>query len=259
MTFRIPAGLSLPAVALAACFAAPAPLAAQEITPKQKTEIEGIVKGYLLAHPEVLRDALIELQKRERAEETAERAKTLDAQKAAIFDSKYQTVVGNPKGSITLVEFFDYNCGYCRRALGDLAKLVKDFPDLRVVLKEFPVLGQPSLEAAIVASALRNQVSGDKYWDFHQKLFSLRGQIGKAQALAAAREIGADMDRLDRDMKSPDTMAGIQETMGVADKLSLTGTPSWVLGKEVIVGAVGYGELRGKIANMQKCGKTACG
>ncbi len=254
MTFRI-----LGRLALAACLAAPAPLAAQEISPKQKTEIEGIVKDYLLAHPEVLRDALIELQKREKAEETAERAKVLDTQKAAIFDSKYQTVVGNPKGSITLVEFFDYNCGYCRRALGDLSKLVKDFPDLRVVLKEFPVLGQPSLEAAMVASALRNQVSGEKYWDFHQKLFALRGQIGKTQAMAAARDLGADMDRLDKDMKAPETMAGIQEVMGVADKLSLSGTPAWILGKEVIVGAVGYGELRGKIANMQKCGKTSCG
>lgn len=251
---------SLVGLALAACFAgAPAPLAAQEFQPKQKAEIEGIIKDYLLRHPEVLRESLIELQKREKAEEAAERSKTLETASTAIFNSKYQTVIGNPKGAITMVEFFDYNCGYCRKALTDLSKLIKDFPDLRVVLKEFPVLGQGSLEAAQVASALRNQISNEKYWDFHQKMFGMRGQIGKAQALAVARDMGADMDKLDKDMKSPDAMAGIQEVLSVADKLSLTGTPSWIIGKEVVIGAVGYGELRGKIVNMQKCGKTVCG
>ena len=234
------------------------PLAAQEFSPKQKTEIESVIKDYLLRNPEVLRDSLIELQKREKADELAERSKVLESSAAVIYDSKNQTVVGNPKGSITLVEFFDYNCGYCRRALSDLNKLIKDFPDLKVVLKEFPVLGPNSLEAAQIASATRAQVTPEKYWDFHQKLFATRGQIGKAQALAAAREVGADVDRIEKDAKAPETTAAIHEVIGLADKLSLSGTPAWILGKEVIVGAVGYGELRGKIENMQKCGKTSC-
>jgi protein-disulfide isomerase len=246
----IAAGLSL---------ASMPPAAADEFSAPQKTEIEGVIRSYLLRNPEVLREALLELQKKEKQEESALRAKTLKTESAAIFNSKHQVVVGNPNGKITMVEFFDYNCGYCRKALGDLTKLIKDFPELRVVLKEFPVLGPQSVEAAQVASAYARQASGDKYWDFHQKLFSLRGQIGKAQALAAARELGADMDRLEKDMKAPDAMAGVQETMGIADKLSLNGTPAWILGDEVVVGAVGYSELKGRLTNMQKCGKITCG
>ena len=107
--------------------------------------------------------------------------------------------------------------------------------------------------------ATGKQLQGDKFWTFHQKLLGAKGQAGKEQALSAARESGVDMGKLEKDMKSPDIRAGYEEVMQVADKLSLTGTPSWVVGKEVIVGAVGYGELSGKIANYRKCGKTSCG
>jgi protein-disulfide isomerase len=232
---------------------------AQTFSDKQKTEIGEIVRDYLIHNPEVLREALAELERRQKAEETAQRDRALETLGAQVFDSKYQSVIGNPKGKITLVEFFDYNCGYCKKALGDVARLTKENPDLRVVLKDFPVLGTASLEAAQVASAARNQLRGEKFWDFHQKLLLTRGTIGKTQALAAAREAGADTDQLEKDMKSADVRAGIAEAMQIADQLSLTGTPSWVLGKEVVVGAVGYEELRGKIDNMKKCGKTACG
>jgi protein-disulfide isomerase len=102
-------------------------------------------------------------------------------------------------------------------------------------------------------------MKGDKYWQYHTKLMMTRGQIGKAQALAVAKEMGADMDRLAKDTASPETRASLQEVMMIADKLQLTGTPTFVLGDEVIVGAVGQDELRTRIGNMRKCGKTACG
>jgi protein-disulfide isomerase len=249
---------STAALAVLAGLAAAPSVQAAEFTASQKAEIGAVVREYLIKNPEVLREAITELERRQRAEETAQRDHALESLGPQIFDSKYQVVVGNPKGKITLVEFFDYNCGYCKKSLSDLSKLTKENPELRIVLKDFPVLGPGSVEAAQVAVALRNQLQGDKFWDFHQRLLMTRGQVGKDQALAAAREAGADMDRLDKDMKSPDVRAGIAETMRVADQLSLTGTPSWVLGKEVVVGAVGYDELRGKIDNMKKCGKTAC-
>ena len=179
--------------------------------------------------------------------------------KSQIFDSKHQVVVGNPEGKITLVEFFDYNCGYCKKALSDLSKLAKENPDLRIVLRDFPVLGTGSVEAAQVAMAVGKQLQGEKFWTFHQKLLGARGQAGKDQAMSVARDAGVDMGKLDKDLKSPDIRAGYEEVMHVADKLALTGTPSWVVGKEVIVGAVGYAELNGKIANFRKCGKTNCG
>jgi protein-disulfide isomerase len=255
---RLPVMLLAPVLTLILS-AAGHPLAAQSFTPPQKDEIGRIVRDYIVSHPEVIKDAILELQKREKAEEAALREKTLRDNADLIYKSASQAVVGNPNGKITLVEFFDYNCGYCKKALSDVARLVKENPDLRVVLKDFPVLGPGSLEAAQVEAAVRNQFTGDKFFDYHQKLLGSRGQVGKAQALAAAKEMGADMDRLERDMKKADVSRGIAEVMQVADKLALNGTPSWVLGDEVIVGAVGYDELRAKLDNMKKCGKADCG
>ncbi len=240
-----------------ALLAAPA-ARAQSFNDAQKTEIGKIVHEYLVKNPEVLREAIAELEKRQKAEETAQRETAIETVNKQIFDSKYQVVVGNPQGKITLVEFFDYNCGYCKKALGDLSKLAKENPDLRIVLRDFPVLGPGSVEAARVAMATSKQIQGDKFWTFHTKLLGGRGQAGKEQALAAARDAGADMGKLEKDMNSPDIRAGYDEVMHIADKLALTGTPSWVVGKEVIVGAVGYDELNGKIANYRKCGKTSC-
>jgi len=233
------------------------PAIAGQFSPAQTKEIGEIVRDYLIEHPEVLRDAMVELDRREKAEQAAAREKIISGN-PNLFSSRHQAVVGNPNGKITLVEFFDYNCGYCKKSLDDLAKLVKDEPELRVVLKDFPVLGPGSVEAAQVASALRNQFSGDKFWAYHQKLLMTRVQVGKAQALAVAKDMGADIGKLERDMANPDVKAGIQEVMQMADGLNLTGTPSWVVGKEVVIGAVGYDELKGKIGNVAKCGKAVC-
>ena len=113
-------------------------------------------------------------------------------------------MLGNPKGDVTLVEFFDYNCAYCKRALSDMLTLIKSDPNLRIVLKEFPVLGEGSTEAAQVAVAVRMQdESGKKYLEFHQKLLGGRGQADRARALAAAKDAGVDMTRLEKDMAEP--------------------------------------------------------
>ena len=241
--------------------AAVLPAAGAEFSSTQTKEIGNIVRDYLVNNPEVLREAMTELERRQTAEQVAAREKIISGN-PNLFSSPHQAVVGNPNGKVTLVEFFDYNCGYCKKSLEDLAKLMKDDPNLRIVLKDFPVLGPGSVEAAQVASALRNQFSGEKFWAYHQKLLMTRGQIGKAQALAVAKDMGADIAKLERDMASPEVKAGIQEVMQMADGLNLTGTPSWVVGTDVVVGAVGYDELKGKVGavatNVAKCGKAVC-
>ena len=237
--------------------AAPLPASAQ-MTPAQRGEIEAVVKDYLLKNPEVLRDAFVELERRQKAEEEEARIKAITDLSGLIFNAPKQAVLGNPNGKVTLVEFFDYNCGYCKRALDDITSLVKEDKDLRFVLKDFPVLGPGSVEAAEVAIAMLNQANGDKYWQFHAKLLGSRGQVGKAQALAVAKEVGADMARLEKDIVTPQTRAVLQDVMKIADKLQLTGTPTFVLADEVIVGAVGRDQLKARIANVRKCGKTAC-
>lgn len=242
---------------LCAAFAPTAPAIAQ-MNASQRTEIEGVIKDYLMKHPEVLREALIELERRSKNEEAEKRTQALKDLGPRIFNSKHQVVLGNPKGKIQIAEFFDYNCGYCRRAMTDMMNLMKKNPDLRVVLKEFPVLGPKSVEAALVASALHNQMQGDKYWAFHQRLMLAKGQIGKEQAMAAAKASGADMAKLQKDIDHADTKAGIGEVMQIADSLNLTGTPSYIVGDEIVVGAVGAEQLQTRIDNLRKCGSTKC-
>ena len=136
---------------------------------------------------------------------------------------------------------------------------MKDEPDLRVVLKDFPVLGPGSVEAAHVAIALRKQIQGKKFWDFHQKLLGTRGKpVGKAEALAAARDVGADMSRLTADMNGPAVTESLQEVAKLADALHLSGTPTYIVGDEVVVGAVGYAQLKSKLDNIRKCGSATC-
>jgi protein-disulfide isomerase len=233
-------------------------LFAQEFSGQQKIEIEKVVHDYLIANPEVIKDAIDELGKREKVAEAATREKAVSQHRDKIVNSPNQAVVGNPNGDVTLVEFFDYNCGYCKQSLNSVAKLIEADPKLRVVLKDFPVLGPESVEAAQVATAARMQLDSQKFWDFHRKLLSTRGHIGKQQALAAAREVGADMARIEKDMSSAETKAALKEVAALADELRFDGTPAWVIGKEPIIGALPYAQMKAKVDNMRKCGKTVC-
>jgi protein-disulfide isomerase len=249
---RLAAALLLGATAIA-------PALAQDFSAQQKQQIEGIVRDYLLTNPEILRDAYAALEAKQARAEAEQRSGALKTYADMLTKSPYQATVGNPNGKVTLVEFFDYNCGYCKQALPDLTRLMKEDGDLRVVLKDFPVLGPGSVEAAQVAIAVKKQLQGEKFWAFHVKLLGTRGQVGKAQALAAARDSGADMDKLAKDMEGPDIQATLQESAKLADALSLTGTPTYVVGDEVVVGAVGYAQIRGRLDNVRKCGKASCG
>jgi protein-disulfide isomerase len=231
---------------------------AGEFSGAQKTEIEKIVRSYLTGNPEVIKEAIEELEKRQKLAEADSRDRAIKKDADKITNSTFQTVVGNPAGDVTLVEFFDYNCGYCKRSVGDVAKLIEGDPKLRVVLKDFPILGTGSLEAAQVASALREQFKDLKLWEFHKKLLGVRGSIGEEQALAVAKELGADMAKLKTDMKSPSVQAGLKEVAALADELHFEGTPSWVIGSEAFVGGVPFAALKSKIENVRKCGKSAC-
>ncbi|MGL4636849.1 MAG: DsbA family protein [Beijerinckiaceae bacterium] len=224
----------------------------------QKNAMHEIIKEYLLRNPEVIQDAMVELEKRQKEGERLARVKITQDKNGPLFASKHNTPYGNPKGDVTIVEFFDYNCGFCRRAVADLQKLVAEDKNVRVITKDFPVLGQESVEAATIAVALKQQFSPEKMWAFHQKLFTVRGKIGKQQALDTAKELAADMPRLTKDMENPIVRAAIEENVQIADALGLTGTPSYVVGEDIVVGAVGYADLKTRIDSIRKCGKSAC-
>src|ERR1700730_11858563 len=237
---------------------ASSPACAEGFSASQKAEIEAIIKEYLLQKPEILREGIGVLDAREAAAAAKKREKVVADSGSTLFSPASQAVIGAPSGKITLVEFFDYNCGYCKRALGDLVRIVKENPDLRLVLRDLPILSADSLEAAKVANAFLRQIKGEKFWEFHQKLLGSRGHAGKAEALAAAKELGADMERLEKDAADPGIVAGIKESEKLAEALQINGTPTFVIGEDVVIGAVGYGDLHAKVANMKKCGKTAC-
>jgi protein-disulfide isomerase len=245
--------LTLFAAAMMLALPAATPTRAQTFSADQRQEIEGIVKNYLLQHPEVMQDVMAELEKRQKTAEAEKNRAAVADNNATIFSSPHQVVLGNPQGNVTMVEFFDYNCGYCKHALSDMLTLLKTDPNLKFVLKEFPVLGEGSVEAAHVAVAARMQdVTGKKYIEFHQKLLGGRGPADKARALAAAKEVGFDMARIEKDMASDEVKKTIDENLKLAELIGVNGTPSYVVGDEVVVGAVGLDALKEKIAAERK-------
>lgn len=164
----------------------------------------------------------------------------------SIFKSEYDFVVGNPDGDITLVEYFDYNCGFCKRALEDLERLLAEDPDLRVVLKEFPVLGPGSIEAAKISAAATDE---ENFFEFHTQLLRNPGNVDGAAALAAAATAGMDASAIATEAEARDVVNNIGETLQVARQIGINGTPSYIIGGKLIVGAVGYDELKQHIAD----------
>jgi protein-disulfide isomerase len=252
-----PLRLLSPALFALAIAAAPSIASAQTFSDGQRGEIETIIKNYLVTHPEVLEEAMTELSKRQAAAEAEKHEASVEQNADAIFNSPRNVTLGNKNGDVTFVEFFDYNCGYCKRAMADMLNLLKSDPKLKVVLKEFPVLSEGSVEAAKVAVAVRMQDSGAKYLDFHQKLLGGRGPADKARAMAAAKEAGLDVARIEKDLASPEVRATIEENFKLAEAMGMNGTPSYVIGKQVVVGAIGLDGLKEKVA-LARCGKATC-
>jgi protein-disulfide isomerase len=255
---RLPKLFLAPLLAIALPFSAALAQGGPAFNDGQRDAIRAIIKDYLLKNPEVIQEALIELEKRQKDAEQQARRKITEDKTGPLFTAKHNTVFGNPNGNVTIIEFFDYNCGFCKRALTDLQKMIAEDKNVRVITKDFPVLGQGSMEAATVALAAKQQLSPEKLWSFHQKLLTVRGQVGRQQAMDAAKEAGADMTRLGRDMEGPAVRAAIEENIQIADALGLTGTPSYVVGDDIVVGAVGFADLKQRVDNIRKCGKHAC-
>jgi len=245
-------------LALVLALPATAPACAQSFSGDQRGEIEHIIRDYLLSHPELLQEVMGELEKRQATAEAEKHRAAVAEHSASIFTSPRQVTLGNAQGDVTVVEFFDYNCGYCKRAMADMLDLMKNDAKLKFVLKEFPVLGEGSVQAAQVAAAVRMQdKTGKKYLEFHQKLLGGRGPADKARALAAAKETGFDLARIEKDMASDEVKAQLEESFKLAEALGLNGTPSYVVGNDVVVGAVGLTALKEKV-NTARCGKATC-
>ena len=230
--------------------------AAADNSPLTRQDVETIVREYLIANPEVLEEAFAALQSKRLAAATQERSAAIAQFREELERSPYGAVIGNPDGDVTLVEFFDYNCGFCRRALSDLDDLVAQDPNLRVVLKEFPVLGEASMKAAAVSIAV-HQVAPDKYADFHTQLLEVEGRADDTAAFAVAEALAIPRSEIDAAMASDSVRKTVEESYRLAKALQLDGTPSYVVGDAVEEGAVGSETLKSRI-NVARCGTAIC-
>lgn len=228
-----------------------------QIDPNQKQAIEQIIRDYLLKNPEIF----IEVQGALEAKlekENAERLKVAIAENAKeLFRHPNAAVAGDPDGDITVVEFFDYNCGYCKRGLDDVVKLVESDPKVRVVFKELPILSKGSAEAARVALAARNQ---GKYWELHRALLKARGRANEASALKLAEELGLDMEQMRTDMDSDEIKDEIAHSEALAQKMGVNGTPHFLVGDRSIPGAPEnlYEQLSTHVDELRKQGCSFC-
>ncbi|MDR7039130.1 protein-disulfide isomerase [Methylobacterium sp. BE186] len=227
-------------------------------TDAQRSAIEAIIKDYLVKNPDVLQEAIAEGEKRQLETQRLAQAAALKESREALLNGPHDVVAGNPNGDVTLVEFFDYNCGYCRKALGDVQALIKSDPKLRVVIKDFPVLGAESLEASQMAVAAKQQIKGEKLFEFHQKLLESKGRVNGARALQVAKDMGLDTAKLQKDAQGPEVKAALSENRGLGDKLGLSGTPAFIIGDEIIPGAVGADPIRKTISDVRQCGHASC-
>ena len=212
-----------------------------------RAEVEGIVRDYLLKNPEVLLEVQEALETKQKQEQEIAHLGVIKDAKDEIFNSAFDGVVGNPQGKVTIVEFYDYNCGYCKRAIEDMHALTKADPELRFVLKEFPILGPDSQKASVVSMAFHRMMP-EKYGEFHNALLGGQGRATEAAAIKVALSLGADEAKLREGMKDPTIIEAFSKTYDLANKLAITGTPSYVVGNEVVFGALGKEVLAEKIA-----------
>lgn len=235
----------------------PAPADTSMFDDNQKRGIEQVVKDYLLSHPEVLIEVQSSLELK-MAREEAERTKKLVAENAKeLYRHPDAPVAGNPDGDITIVEFFDYNCGYCKRGFHNVLQLIETDPKVRVVFKELPILSKDSEEAAKIALAARAQ---GKYWEMHRALIESKGRVTEAFALDQAKKLGLDVAKLKVDKDGEPVKAELARVEALARKMNINGTPHFLVGNEGIGGAPEdlLELLTSKVAQLRKEGCAYC-
>jgi protein-disulfide isomerase len=235
----------------------PAPADTSMFDDNQKRGIEQVVKDYLLSNPELLIEVQSSLELK-MAREEAERTKKLVAENAKeLYRHPDAPVAGNPDGDITIVEFFDYNCGYCKRGFHNVLKLIETDPKVRVVFKELPILSKDSEEAAKIALAARAQ---GKYWEMHRALIESKGRVTEAFALDQAKKLGLDVAKLKVDKDGELVKAELARVEALARKMNINGTPHFLVGNEGIGGAPEdlLELLTSKVAQLRKEGCAYC-
>ena len=229
--------------------APPSPITAAEITPEQRQAIEGIIHDYLMHNPDVLIEALRAAEDKANRDADAKAALVLKDRRGEVFDDPATPVGGNPQGDVTIVEFFDYRCPYCKQVQPSLQALLDQDHNLRFIYKEMPVLGAPSVTAAHAALAARLQ---GKYEVFHAAMMATKGQITNDVVYQVAGSVGLDVDRLKRDMAAPEIERALKANLALANALDIRGTPGFIIGDHIVPGAIDLDALKDLVASARK-------
>ncbi len=214
-----------------------------------KAEIKQLVRDYILANPEIINEAIDALDNKMAKGKAEKRNETIAKRRQELFSPSEGTIIGNPKGDVTVVEFFDYNCGYCKSMFQGVAELLREDTKMRLVLKEYPILGPSSMTASRAALAARKQ---GKYADLHLALLNHKGQLSDPTIMDIASKAGLDMKKLENDMKDPAITEIIVKNHNLADDLGIDGTPSLIIGDAFVPGAISKDKLVEHISKARK-------
>ncbi|HEV8678827.1 MAG TPA: DsbA family protein [Stellaceae bacterium] len=231
---------------LGLCFGAvlalvPPTVGAAEFTPEQRQAIEAIIKDYLTKNPDLMIDVLQAAEDKLKSQSRDKAKEALAAHRNEVFNDPDSPIAGNPKGDVTLVEFFDYRCPYCKQVVSAIDTLIEQDRQLRFVYKEFPILGPESTAAARAALAAHRQ---GKYVAFHRALMAHKGKIDDAALSSVAGSVGLDVKRLKSDMEAPEIDRMLTANLALAEALEIRGTPGFVIGDEIVPGAISLGVMK---------------
>lgn len=221
--------------------------AAEPLSGEQSVIIEKLVRDYILNNPEIIIESLRGYEEKHRQASEKEAQQAIATKRDALERDPTSPVAGNPKGNVTIIQFFDYRCGYCKKVVPAIQELLKTDKDVRFVFKEFPILGPESVTASHAALAAW-KIAPDRYLPFHLALMESRGEMSEARVLEAAKKVGLDTDKLKAAMTDPAIATTLDRNMDLAKTLQINGTPAFIIGGQLVPGAVDLATLRDMVA-----------
>tara|TARA_B000000475_G_C15944833_1_gene426283 strand:+ start:131 stop:847 length:717 start_codon:yes stop_codon:yes gene_type:complete len=217
------------------------------LTFAQDTDLEKKVLEIIRNNPEIIMEAIKILQAKDAKNKQEQADQNIKSNKQRLEDDKNAPILGNPNGEITIVEFFDYNCGYCRRAFKTIMNLIADNNAVKVVMRELPILGDASVFTAKASLASQKQ---QKYEEFHVALMNNRSRNTEKSVLKIAKKIGMDVDQLQLDMNSSFVLDHIEESQKLSESLGISGTPAFVFGEKIVPGAIDLQAMKDLVAQI---------
>jgi protein-disulfide isomerase len=234
-------------IAIAGLLAVPSAEAAEDISPEQRQAIEAIIGEYIANNPDVVVNALQAYQVRMQREQQQQAEAALQEVEDELLYDPGTPVAGNPDGDVTIVEFFDYNCGYCKQVMPSIQTLLETDENLRYVFKEFPILGAGSVMASRAALAVWN-LEPEKYLPFHVALMTARGSVGEQQILDIAERVGIAPATLQAEMQKPEIEEQLGANLALGQRINVRGTPAFIINGEIVPGAVSLDALKERIS-----------